>query len=95
MFKPSPSNTITAGPIPPRRLPRVLIPSDEGGSKTVATTTVVLGSDLGLLVVEALGGGISVDDEDDVGVNVGFNSDVVLDHKVDDNDEDEEETGTS
>ena len=30
-----------------------------------------------------------------MGVNVDFNSDVVLDDEVDDNDEDEEEIGTS
>jgi len=52
-------------------------------------TTVVLDSELGLPVVEALGGGVSVDD---VGVNVDFDSDVVLDS---DDDEDEEEIGTS
>lgn len=57
-------------------------------------TTVVLGSESELPVVEALGGGVSVDDEDDVGVNVDFESDVVLDDEVDD-DEDEEEIGTA
>ena len=46
-------------------------------------------------MVEALGGGVSVDDEDNVGVNVDFNSDVVLDDEVDDIDEDEEEIGAS
>ena len=30
-----------------------------------------------------------------MGINVDFNSDVVLDDEVDDNDEDEEEIGTS
>lgn len=54
----------------------------------------MLGSESELPVVEALGGGVSVDDEDDVGVNVDFESDVVLDDEVDD-DEDEEEIGTS
>lgn len=57
-------------------------------------TTVVLGSESRLPVVEALGGGVSVDDGDDVEVNVDFDSDVVLDDKVDD-DEDEEEIETA